>query len=100
MKYHNNLQRYREACRYTQAEIAGALGIARETYNRIENGYSLPNLIKADMIAKKLATNVYELWPCLLSSVGYESAIAENRADERCKVRESILKTSEMFLSD
>lgn len=100
MKFKNNVKMYRKALGFTQADMARDLDMARETFCRIERGDVLPNLVNADYMAYKLGTTVYNLWPCLRSVQGFQAAIDENRADERDRVRMSLVQASDIFLRD
>lgn len=100
MSTENNLRMYREALGFTQSEVAESIGVARETYNRMENGEGMPNLVRADKLAHKFGTTIYNLWPCLLSVEDFSNVIAAHREDERDRVRMSIIQTSDVFLRD
>src|SRR5262245_60317188 len=58
----NRLREHREHGRYTQQDLADAVGVGRVTINRIESGKQRPTVDLALKLGKKLGTSVETLF--------------------------------------
>jgi putative transcriptional regulator len=58
----NTLREAREARGWTQAELAGRIGVSRKTVNTVENGVFVPSTIIALKLAAALGTPVESLF--------------------------------------
>ena len=58
----NNLQEYRHKAGITQEDLAGALGVTRQTVIAIEKGNYTPSVLLALKISKFFKTKVEEMF--------------------------------------
>ena len=58
----NSLREAREAKGWTQAELAGRIGVSRKTVNTVENGVFVPSTIIALKLAEALEAPVESLF--------------------------------------
>lgn len=58
----NDLRAHRTSRKLSQAELAGAMGVSRQTINSIETGKYLPSLPLAFVLAAYFDINVEELF--------------------------------------
>ena len=59
---HNDVRRLRAACDLSQAALAQAMGVSRQTINAIETGRYLPSLPLAIGLARFFETTVEDLF--------------------------------------
>ena len=59
---HNDVRRLRAACDLSQAALAQAMGVSRQTINAIETGRYLPSLPLAIGLARFFETSVEDLF--------------------------------------
>ena len=59
---HNDVRRLRAACDLSQAALAQAMGVSRQTINAIETGRYLPSLPLAIALARFFETAVEDLF--------------------------------------
>ena len=59
----NKVEFYRNSLGYSQQELADISGISRVQISNIERDKHLPDIRKAQKIAKILMTTTDELWP-------------------------------------
>lgn len=75
-KFSENLKKTRQNARMTQAEVAKAVGVAKNTYCNWEQGSREPNILKIKALAKLFGVSVDYL-------VGFEKqdalVIAQNK---------------------
>ena len=88
------LKEYRKECALSQQDVADYLGIARETYCRMEKSGDMPSLMTADKLAKLYNATVYDLWPELDSRGAYDFAIKEAIIEGKCKALDSVIRTA------
>lgn len=67
----NSLREAREACGWTQGELAERIGVSRKTINTVENGVFVPSTVVALKLARALKMRVEDLF-----------ALAEDATDE------------------
>jgi len=58
----NRLRDAREACGWTQAELAERIGVSRKTINTVENGVFIPSTLVALKLARALDRPVEALF--------------------------------------
>ncbi len=58
----NDLKAKRAERGWTQAELAGRVGVSRKTINTVENNVFIPSTILALRLARSLATPVEQLF--------------------------------------
>ena len=58
----NRLREAREAKGWTQAELAGRIGVSRKTVNTVENGVFVPSTVVALKLAGALECRVEDLF--------------------------------------
>ncbi len=58
----NDLRSAREACGWTQAELAERIGVSRKTINTVENGVFVPSTLLALKLARALGRPVEALF--------------------------------------
>jgi putative transcriptional regulator len=58
----NRLREAREAKGWTQAELAGRIGVSRKTVNTVENGVFIPSTVVALKLAAALECRVEDLF--------------------------------------
>lgn len=62
MKLHNSLKVWRAKQDITQAELAKAVGLSRQTINSIEKAVFYPSVVSALKLAKHFSTTVEEIF--------------------------------------
>lgn len=93
----SNLKQLRKENGYTQAQLAGLLGISRESYNAMERNDAMPNLAVADCIAHVFNVTLYDVWPELSSAVDYEYVKKSVYLDGKDAAMSAIWKTADAF---
>lgn len=63
----NKVHLFRRAKRWTQAELAARVGVARECIDAIEKGRFLPSITLAYNIAFALERSVHDVFPPVVS---------------------------------
>ena len=58
----NNLKVWRAKKNITQADLASAVGLSRQTINSVEKGVYFPSIVSAMKIAAFFATTVEEIF--------------------------------------
>ena len=58
----NRVREAREAAGWTQAELAGRIGVSRKTVNTVENGVFVPSTVVALKLAAALGSTVEALF--------------------------------------
>ena len=61
MKYYNRLKVLRAECSITQMDLAIKIGLSRDRYWRIENGYEKPSDAEVRKLAKALRVTEVDL---------------------------------------
>jgi putative transcriptional regulator len=58
----NRVRKAREACGWTQAQLAERIGVSRKTVNTVENGVFVPSTVIALKMARALGEPVERLF--------------------------------------
>ncbi len=68
IKVENNLKTKRKRKGYSLEKVAISCGLTRSAYTHIENGFAIPKLSTAFILAEFFNTDVNELFPLLKNS--------------------------------
>lgn len=91
------LKEYRKESSLSQQAVADYLGMARETYCRMEGSGDMPSLAVADKLAALYMCTIYDLWPELDSKRHHDFAIKMARADGKNDALESVIRTASAY---